>query len=156
MWAKDRMEDPNWESTPYDADQAYGWSKLANQLFAYELQRRLTGAGSTVASLAAHPGGAATESASEMMEAKVPAIVRPIAGRLLRAFTNSPAKGALPELRAATDPRARGGEYYGPDGFRGARGFPVRVQPSPIATDTVLAERMWTLSEELTGVRYLS
>src|SRR5712671_1034823 len=94
---------------------AYGQSKLANLMFTYELQRRLSGAGTTIA-VAAHPGLARTELARY-----TPAIV---AFFYVRVMTQKAAMGALPTLRAATDPGVLGGQYYGPRGFFGTRGYP--------------------------------
>src|SRR5215813_6712089 len=93
---------------------AYSQSKLANLLFTYELARRLAGAGTTIA-VAAHPGLAATE-----LTRHTPAIAAFLYARLI---SQTPAMGALPTLRAATDPRVLGGQYYGPGGFFGARGY---------------------------------
>jgi hypothetical protein len=62
--------------------------------------------------------------------------------------------GALPTLRAAVDPFARGGDYYGPDGFNSFRGYPVKITPSPAAQNTADARRLWEISEHLTGVTY--
>lgn len=154
MWGRDMTGDPNWEHTPYDSNAVYGWSKLANQLFAFELQRHLTASGSGAISLAAHPGGAATEGVTAMMNERTPALLRPLAAPALRLLFNSPIQGASPMLRAATDPHVAGGRYFGPGGFRQAVGSPKDVSPSPLATDTNLAARLWSLSEDLTGVRY--
>ncbi len=105
----------------YDRIAAYGRSKLANLLFTYELQRRLAATGSATAALAAHPGISSTElvrnspKVMQMMERFSGLIAQPAA------------RGALPQLRAATDPSAVGGEYYGPDGFMEGRGNPVIV-----------------------------
>ncbi|HWU31779.1 MAG TPA: SDR family NAD(P)-dependent oxidoreductase, partial [Marmoricola sp.] len=153
-WAKNQIDDPNWEHTPYDPDAAYGWSKLANQLFAFELQRRLTATGSKVRSLAVHPGGAATEGVADLLHDRVPALLRPLASTALRLIFNTATEGAYPSLRAATDPQASGGQYYGPQGFRGFRGLPRLVEPSPLANDQSLARRLWSISEEFTGVTY--
>ncbi|MFI8976990.1 SDR family NAD(P)-dependent oxidoreductase [Nocardia asteroides] len=131
----------------YNRVVAYGQSKLANLLFTYELQRRLRAtAGSTVA-LAAHPGGSNTE-----LGRHLPAAVRvPV----MKLMTQSAAMGALPTLRAATDPAATGGQYYGPGGFGGVRGYPKPVSSSRQSHDPELARRLWQVSEDLTGVTYL-
>ncbi|MQY28853.1 oxidoreductase [Nocardia aurantia] len=125
----------------------YGKSKLANLLFTYALDRRL--AGTAARSLAAHPGGANTEVARY-----APAPVRALNRGLTVLLGRTPAMGALPTLRAATDPGAAGGEYYGPAGLLEVRGYPVVVEPAERARDRERQERLWAVSEELTGVRY--
>jgi NAD(P)-dependent dehydrogenase (short-subunit alcohol dehydrogenase family) len=127
---------------------AYGQSKLANLMFALELDRRLRAAGSPVKSLSAHPGYAATN----LQSAAVPA-----ADRLMMVFTNkvlaqSADMGALPTLYAATEPSAEGGQFIGPDSFFEQRGHPEVVKPSGAARDADVARRLWEVSETLTGV----
>ena len=148
-----RFEDPNWESG-YKPWAAYFQSKLANLLFTYELQRRLQAAGSTTAALAAHPGGSKTNLGHENPGGLLNTILytsRPLIERFL---LQSSAMGALPTLRAAVDPEARGGEYYGPGGFGEQTGHPVRVGSSRRSKDVEVARRLWRVSEELTGVTY--
>lgn len=138
------FEDPNWERRPYDRLRAYAQSKLANLLFALELERRFRKAGANALSLAAHPGYAATNLQ-----------VLNWFGALGNALFAQPAEeGALPILRAAADPAVRGGEYYGPGGRLELRGSPVRVQAGRRAQDEAAAARLWTMSERLTGVVY--
>jgi NAD(P)-dependent dehydrogenase (short-subunit alcohol dehydrogenase family) len=128
----------------------YEQSKFANAVFGIELDRRLREAGSPVRSLIAHPGFTRTQIVENGLNAPARVI-----GRLLIPLTcQSVEDGTLPQLRAATDPNARGGQYYGPDGRRERKGRPVVVEPVPAAKDTETAARLWTLSEELTGVRY--
>jgi len=129
---------------------AYGQSKLADLMFALELDRRLRRAGSTVKSLAAHPGYAATN---------LQTAAAPIADRLVMQLTNllvaqSADMGALPSLYAATHPGLEGGSYIGPDGIGEFRGHPHLVSPSRAARDEQVAARLWEVSEELTGVRF--
>jgi len=123
---------------------AYGQSKLANVLFAYELHRRTSKNGNNPISIAVHPGYAATN-----------------LQRTTRffSFTNlfmaqSQEMGALPTLFAATNPEVRGGEYIGPDGFLGQRGYPHKAQSSGRSDDQSTAQRLWEISEELTKVRF--
>jgi NAD(P)-dependent dehydrogenase (short-subunit alcohol dehydrogenase family) len=123
---------------------AYSQSKLANLMFTYELQRRLSGAGTTIA-VAAHPGLAATE-----LGRNSPAIAAFFYARV----SQKAAMGALPVLRAATDPGVLGGQYYGPGGFFGARGYPKLAHSSGQSHDTAIQRRLWTVSEELTGVTF--
>jgi NAD(P)-dependent dehydrogenase (short-subunit alcohol dehydrogenase family) len=124
---------------------AYSQSKLANLLFTYELQRRLSGAGTTIA-VAAHPGLANTELARN-----TPAIT---AFFYARVISQQAAMGALPILRAATDPGVLGGQYYGPDGPFEARGHPTLAESSAQSHDTAIQRRLWTVSEALTGVTF--
>lgn len=133
----------------YGRQKAYGQSKLANLLFAYRLNALLIGAGRPAIAVAAHPGVSRTE-----LGRNAPAAFRVfdrLAGPL---YLQSSRMGALPILRAATDPSVSGGEYYGPDGVGGARGFPARVSSSAASHDLDVQERLWRLSEELTGVSY--
>ncbi|WP_179466338.1 SDR family NAD(P)-dependent oxidoreductase [Mycolicibacterium vinylchloridicum] len=142
------FDDLQWERR-YSRIAAYGQSKLANLLFTYELQRRLEQANSDTIAVAAHPGGSYTELARN-----IPTILHPayrIVGPML---FQSAAMGALPTLRAATDPDVRGGQYYGPDGFGEQRGNPKLVGSSSQSHDPDLQRRLWTVSEELTGVSY--
>ena len=140
------FDDLQWERR-YGRVAAYGQSKLANLLFTYELQRRLAPGGTTVA-LAAHPGGSATE-----LTRNLPRLLA-LAVPLVEPLFQSADMGALPTLRAATDPGARGGQYYGPDGFAETRGYPKVVASSAQSHDAELQRRLWAVSEELTGVVY--
>lgn len=124
---------------------AYGRSKLANLLFTYELQRRLEAAGSPAAALAAHPGWAETEILRHFRGIRY---IQPSIGPM----RNSAAVGALATLRAATDPAAAGGEFYGPDGWFEMRGHPVLVGSSDRSRDTELQRQVWRASEDVTGV----
>jgi NAD(P)-dependent dehydrogenase (short-subunit alcohol dehydrogenase family) len=130
----------------YRRPAAYGRSKLANLLFTYELQRRLAACGAATAALAAHPGTSRTE-----LTRHLPAWMR--AGALV-VPNQSSAMGALPTLRAATDPGARGGEYYGPAGLGEFTGPARRVGSSGRSHDAATARRLWAESERLTGVTY--
>lgn len=147
------LEDPNWERRSYRPAPAYFQSKLANLMFTFELQRRLAYAGAGTAALAAHPGGARTHLGNEAPPGLLWSLLdwmRPLIMTLLQ----SSGMGALPTLRAAVDPDARGGEYYGPGGFAEGTGPPVRVGSSRRARDARVAVALWQLSEELTGVRF--
>lgn len=126
---------------------AYGRSKLANLLFTHELQRRLESAGSPAAALAAHPGWSETEILRDFRGIR---FIQP----LIRPMRNSAATGALATLRAATDPAAAGGEFYGPDGLFEMRGHPVLVGSSDRAHDIELQRQVWTASEDATGVTF--
>ena len=126
---------------------AYGQSKLANLLFALELDRRLRQEGSTVKSLAAHPGYAATN----LQSASPPLIDRIVMKVSNAVIAQSDEMGALPTLFAATEPGLEGGTYIGPDGPNEQRGHPTIVSPSGRARDEDTARRLWQVSEELTG-----
>ncbi len=136
----------------YDPWQAYWQSKLANLLFTYELQARLAAAGATTAALAAHPGNARTDlwRHSRLDQA----VYQPRWRMFTFWFAQSAHTGALATLRAATDPAAGGGEYYGPPGRLQYTGHPVRVDSSPQSHDEAAARRLWQVSEQLTGVTY--
>jgi len=133
---------------------AYGQSKLANLLFAYELQRRLTAVSASTISVATHPGYAAThlqEAGPNMEGATLQKQIMDLANKI---FAQSAAMGALPTLYAATAADVHGGEFYGPDGFGGARGYPTRTDSSPRSHDMAAAVKLWQVSEKLTGVTY--
>jgi NAD(P)-dependent dehydrogenase (short-subunit alcohol dehydrogenase family) len=132
----------------YNRTAAYGRSKVANLLFTYELQRRLDAAGAPTSALAAHPGGSNTELARN-----APVAMRAV-GVVFRPFMQSAAMGALPTLRAATDPAAVGGQYYGPDGFGEFRGSPVLVESTDRSHDEELQHGLWDASAILTGVAF--
>ena len=135
---------------------AYGQSKLANLLFAYELQRRADAAGGALKSMAAHPGYAATNLQSGASRAGR-GLVTAIEGRAMalgnRFLAQSDEMGALPTLYAATVPDLPGGSYVGPDGLFEQRGYPKLVDSSRASKDPSTARRLWELSEELIGVR---
>jgi NAD(P)-dependent dehydrogenase (short-subunit alcohol dehydrogenase family) len=129
---------------------AYGQSKLANLLFARELDRRLRAAGSNVKSLAAHPGYASTN----LQTAAPPPLDRTVMKVTNLLVGQSPEMGALPELYAATRPNLDGGLFIGPDGFEQQRGHPRVVGSTAAGRDEAVAARLWDVSEELTGVSY--
>jgi NAD(P)-dependent dehydrogenase (short-subunit alcohol dehydrogenase family) len=131
----------------YNRVVAYGRSKLANLMFTYELQRRLASGGAATIALAAHPGGANTELGRHMRGSRV-------LQSLMSWMAQSAAMGALPTLRAATDPAAKGGQYYGPDGFMESRGNPVLVASSDRSHNEAAQRRLWAASEELAGVMF--
>ena len=128
---------------------AYAQSKLANLMFTYELERRLRAAGAATIALAAHPGSAGTD-----LVRHFPGVLQTVYSRAGGVFKQSAAMGALPTLRAATDPAARGGEYYGPGGFGQLTGYPVRVSSNSRSHDEAAQRRLWAESERLTGVTF--
>ena len=123
---------------------AYGLSKLANLLFAYELQRKLSEAGSSTLSTAAHPGYSATNLQRASWAFR---LLNPI-------IAQSQEMGALPMLYAAADPNIIGGDYIGPDRWGGWRGYPTKTQSSRASHDEATAKKLWLVSEEMTGVSY--
>jgi NAD(P)-dependent dehydrogenase (short-subunit alcohol dehydrogenase family) len=133
----------------YSRVAAYGQSKLANLVFTYELQRRLASAGSATFAVAAHPGVTNTE-----LVRNSPAVLRALNAVFGSLVSQSAAMGALPTLRAATDPAVVGGQYYGPDRFRELRGHPEVVESSRQSRDADIQRRLWAVSQALTGVTY--
>jgi NAD(P)-dependent dehydrogenase (short-subunit alcohol dehydrogenase family) len=130
----------------YNRIESYGQSKLANLLFTYELQRRLKLKGASTIAAAAHPGFADTE-----LMRHLPGFIPDF---VWRPFSQPATMGALPTLRAATDPGVQSGQYYGPDGIGEAQGHPKVVKSSAQSHNEDIARRLWTVSEELTGVAY--
>jgi len=135
--------DLNWEKG-YRAQAAYGQSKIANLLFTYELQRRLAAAGKDTIAVAAHPGWTETNLQEHAKGVKF----------LNRFLAQEPLMGALPTLYAATEPGVNGAEYFGPRGFMEMNGPPKKVKSNRRSHDRNVAERLWNVSEELTGVHF--
>ncbi|MFF0224772.1 oxidoreductase [Streptomyces sp. NPDC004629] len=148
--ARIRFEDLNL-TRDYTPRGAYAQSKLANLLFTLELQRRLTESGSAVRAVAAHPGYAATNLQSHTGNRLVHLFLA-VGNRF---FAQDDRAGALPTLYAATQDLP-GASYVGPNGYGEMRGAPALVGRSSAASDPVVARRLWTVSEDLTGVRFPS
>jgi len=146
--AQIRFEDLQGERS-YDRVAAYGQSKLANLMFTYELQRRLTARAARTIAVGAHPGFADTE-----LMHNSPAALRLIAPAFMRLVGQQAAMGALPTLRAATDLGVLAGQYYGPAGRGQRKGHPAVVASSPESYDLAIQQRLWAISEELTGVTF--
>lgn len=144
------FDDLNAERT-YHPRKAYQQSKLANVVFGIELDRRLRAKSSNTASIIAHPGVAVTNIVSNGMGNSLQAR---IAGVLVSLFAQSDDRGSWPTLYAAVSPEAHGGGYYGPDGMAEIKGTPVEVKPKPKALDPQAGQRLWQVSEEMTGVHY--
>jgi NAD(P)-dependent dehydrogenase (short-subunit alcohol dehydrogenase family) len=138
------FSDLDWESRRYRKMASYGQSKLANLLFHFELDRRFRAAGVDVVATAAHPGWTATnlQQHSGVIRALNPLIAM------------TPSEGALPTLRAATDPTAESSDYYGPRGVMEIRGTPKKVGTTRSARSEVDGAKLWTVSEDQTGVTY--
>jgi NAD(P)-dependent dehydrogenase (short-subunit alcohol dehydrogenase family) len=142
------FDDLQWERR-YNRGAAYAQSKLANLMFCYELQRRLAAARVPTIAVAAHPGYTDSELIRHVWKPVVPLMrwLGPVVGQ-------DPAKGALPQLLAATDPRVRGGQYWGPRGLFELKGYPKLVKASARARDEAVQKRLWTVAEQLTGVTF--
>ncbi len=134
----------------YAPQEAYAQSKLANAIFGIELDGRLRAASSPVLSVLAHPGYSATN-----LQSTGPTGVSVFVMRIGNALIAQKAdRGALPQLFAATAPTVRGGQFYGPSGFQEMRGDPIEVQAVAAAHDPTAGRRLWSVSEQLTGVNF--
>jgi NAD(P)-dependent dehydrogenase (short-subunit alcohol dehydrogenase family) len=141
------LTDLNWNRRRYRRWAAYGQSKLADLMFAFELDRRLRAGASRVRSIAAHPGYASTD-----LQFHTEAVEHRLMGVGNRIFGQSADAGALPTLYGATMPDVRGGDYWGPDGIAEMHGHPKRVRSSKASKDEVVAAKLWEQAAELTGV----
>lgn len=146
--ARINFDDLHWEKR-YSALKAYGQSKVACLIFAFELNRRIKKAGIGTLAVAAHPGISFTELIRHVPRSLM-FMVRPLANT----FAQSPEKGALPTLYAALAPDVKGGEYYGPQGFGEWTGNPGRAKYSDLSKDKDLAGKLWQISEKLTGISF--
>ena len=137
----------------YERWMAYSQSKLANVLFAYELQRKLVTANTSTISLAVHPGVTATNLRTKLMTRETPLLHR-VQSYFWEIISQSVEMGVLPQLYAATAPNVKGGEFYGPGGFLQRAGYPGRLRSSRRSYDESLARQLWAVSEKLTGIEY--
>ena len=138
------FDDLNWESRKYKTGNAYSDSKLANLLFGYELAEKLKNAGNHPLVTIAHPGFTSTDL---MRHSRISRIITKV-------LSQEAEIGALPTLRAAFDESAVAGDYFGPAGFQEMKGFPVKVQSSKVAQNRESAQKLWSISEEMTGVTF--
>jgi NAD(P)-dependent dehydrogenase (short-subunit alcohol dehydrogenase family) len=138
------FDDPNFEHRRYNKWRAYGTSKLANAMFIQELSRRLATNNSQAIAVASHPGVSATNLFKHST----------LGGWYARRFSQSPERGALPAVFAATAPEATNGSYWGPRGFMEMSGSPAPARIPPQALNPTACRHLWELSEQLTGVRY--
>ena len=129
---------------------AYGQSKLACLLFAYELKRRLEKAGSNVIAVSSHPGVSKTN-----LFTNIPTLAQILMAPLLPIFTHLPKYAALPTLYAALGPDVKSGDYFGPTGFNGMKGKPGKVKSKPHSHDEKVASELWDISEKLTGEKFI-
>jgi NAD(P)-dependent dehydrogenase (short-subunit alcohol dehydrogenase family) len=141
-YGKINFDDLNWEERDYKAWKAYGDSKIANLYFTKVLAEKV--AKKNIQVTAAHPGWTATELQrhSGMIEF------------LNSIFAMPQEQGALTTLRAAVDIDAKSGDYFGPNGWQEWRGYPVKVEPNSLAKDKKIANKLWDVSEELTGIKF--
>lgn len=146
------IKDPNFANRRYLPSISYCQAKLANLLFALELDKRLRAAGDPVRSIAAHPGYSDTELQANMARSRKSGLMEQGA-KFLNGIGAQPARiGALPEVYAATAPELRGGEYIGPSGFMELRGHPKQVSVRRAKGQERMRERLWNLTAELTGI----
>jgi len=138
------FDDLNWEKREYNKMKSYGDSKIANLYFTYELARRLQAKGSHTMVTAAHPGWTATDL---QRHSGLFSFLNPF-------FAMKAPQGALPTLRAAVDSEANSGDFFGPNGWKEMRGWPVKVQSNALSQDEAIAKRLWEVSEEWTGIKY--
>ena len=138
------FDDLNWENRPYKKMKTYGDSKIANIYFTYELQRRLDVNGSKTLVTAAHPGWTATELQRHVG----------LLSFLNNFFSQDITMGALPTLYAAVAEDVQGGDYYGPSGWKEMRGYPKKVQSNELSHDKKIAQKLWEVSEDLTGITF--
>ena len=138
------FEDINWENRKYKTMQAYADSKIANLYFHYELVKKLKDQKNAPLVIATHPGWTKTELDRHI---GIVGIISSIIGQKVQ-------MGVLPTLRAATDPQAISGDYFGPSGFREMRGYPIKVKSNALSLDAQKADQLWMLSEKLTGIKY--
>lgn len=136
------FDDLNWEKRKYNAWKAYGDSKIANLYFTRELSNRLIERNIKVT--AAHPGYTDTELQRHSG----------FFSFMNKFFAMPQAQGALPTLRAAIDEETKSGDYFGPDGWQEWKGYPAKVEPNNLAKDINIAKKLWSVSEELTNVRF--
>ena len=141
-------------NTGYGRWAAYGRSKLANLLFAYELQRKLAAAQARAISVGVHPGYAATNLQPAAIETTAARALTAAFRVLNRLVAQSAAMGALPTLYAATAPGVQGGDFIGPGGLGHMRGYPIKTHSNAASYDAAVAAKLWDVSVEQTGVRY--
>ena len=148
------FDDLFFERRAYGKHKAYGQSKLANLVFARELDRRLNKVGAQTISVAVHPGVSNTSLGQSRAETPASLIMSSLAQVLTPLLGQSAIKGALPTLYAATAAGVNGGDYFGPDGFYEAYGYPAPAGSTRRSRDPEIGRKLWELSEHLTGVVY--
>lgn len=150
------LDDLNWEKTPYHEWKAYANSKVAMLSFTLELDRRLRASGSRIIALAAHPGFANTNIHQNSPALQYTSPVRKWISQRMIKFVPTAADAVRPIVLAASSPAVKGGDYFGPGGFLEIGGKPARARINPRARDTEKGRQLWSLSETMTGIHYLS
>lgn len=144
QYGKLDFHDLNWTKRSYKAWKAYGDSKIANLYFTYQLDRKLKKNCNGTLAAASHPGWTRTELQRHSG----------LASFLNRFFAQDIDMGALPTLYAAVGPDVKSGDYFGPSGFKGMKGYPNKVESNELSHNDAIAKRLWDVSEELTGVKF--
>ncbi|HQY69371.1 MAG TPA: oxidoreductase [Pseudomonadales bacterium] len=151
------LDDLNWERTPYNEWQGYGRSKVAMLSFTMELDRRLRKSDSNIIALGAHPGFANTDVAKNSAGLKAQSGLRAWRQKKLEPLIPTAAEAVRPIIHAATAQGVSGGDYYGPSGFLEIGGKTTKkARVNPVAKKADVGKRLWTLSETMTGIEYLS
>ena len=147
---KFNFDDLHYKNTKYNSMLAYGRSKLANLLFGYELDRKLKTQNSSTISLVVHPGTTTSNLMHYLTENRFINLMKPFSDL----YTQSAYMGSLPTVRAVVDPNVKGGEYFGPRGLLGHRGYPKQVRSSKLSHNQEVAQKLWDTSEVLTKVNF--
>jgi NAD(P)-dependent dehydrogenase (short-subunit alcohol dehydrogenase family) len=147
---KFNFDDLHYKNTTYNSMLAYGRSKLANLLFGYELDRKLKAQNSSTISLVVHPGTTTSNLMHYITENRLINLMKPLSDL----YTQSAYMGSLPTIRAVVDPNVKGGEYFGPRGLLGHRGYPKQVRSSKLSHNQEVAQKLWDTSEILTKVNF--
>ena len=150
------LDDFNWEHSAYNGWKGYARSKIATMTYTVELNRRLQLAGSTTVALGAHPGFALTDIAHKTGALSTQNPVIAWLQKNMMQMIPTPAEAARTILWAACSDTVQGGDYYGPGGFMEIAGTPAKAKINPVALEPENGSRLWALSEEMTGTRYLS
>jgi NAD(P)-dependent dehydrogenase (short-subunit alcohol dehydrogenase family) len=150
------VDDLNWETTQYDQWKAYANSKVALLSHTLELERRLRASASHIIAVAAHPGVANTNIKQASEALKPPGPIRRWYVKHMTKLIPTAENAARPVILAAAGEHVAGGDYYGPGGLFELGGAPKKARLNPIARDPELSNRLWQMSEAMTGVRYLS
>ncbi|TGD76230.1 SDR family NAD(P)-dependent oxidoreductase [Mangrovimicrobium sediminis] len=150
------LDDIDWHGGEYKPMAAYARSKLAMQSFIQELARRLEASGSNTISVSAHPGFAATEIANKTGMTKPKGPVRKWFQDRMQSRVPTPDEASEPTMLAALGDDVKNGEYFGPGGFLEISGKPARAKINKRALDVDFGKQLWTLTEEMTGVQFLS
>lgn len=150
------LDDMNWEKTPYNEWKGYSRSKVAMLSFTMELDRRLNASGKNIIALGAHPGFAATDILRHTEKQKKKSRLGQWWESKMKSFVPTAAQASAPIMHAACSADAKGCDYFGPGGFLEIAGKPAPARVNPVARDAGLGRKLWVLSEQMTGVNFLS